>query len=60
CKTLTPDEAKLLTHHAKPAELNDYYIFFSRKNPNAKALADKFDSDRKTQGVGGAAKIFAK
>ena len=60
-KTLTPDEAKLITHHAKASEQNDYFIFFSRKNPNAKALADKFDSGlKKLKASGAYAKIFAK
>ena len=60
-KTLTPDEAKLFTHHPKPIEQNDYFILFSKKTPNGKAMADKFDAGlKKLKASGAYAKIFAK
>ncbi|MDT8989393.1 transporter substrate-binding domain-containing protein [Curvibacter sp. APW13] len=60
-KHLTPEEAKLITHHPKASEQMEYYIFFSKKNPKAKMYADKFDSGlAKLKASGGYAKIFAK
>jgi polar amino acid transport system substrate-binding protein len=60
-KSLTPDEAKLMTHHAKPVEESDYFILFSKKTPKGKAMADKFDAGlKKLKASGAYTKIFAK
>lgn len=60
-KHLTPDEARRITHHPTPVEQSDYFILFSRKTPNGKALADKFDAGlEKLKASGAYARIFAK
>lgn len=46
-KFLTPDEAKLITNHPKPVEQSEYFVFFSKKTPNGKAMSDKFESGLK-------------
>ena len=46
-RLFTPAEAKLFTHHPKPAVHNEFYILFSKKTPHGQNLADKFDSGLK-------------
>jgi polar amino acid transport system substrate-binding protein len=59
-KMFTPDEAKLFTNHATPVEQAEYFILFSKKTPNGKALADKFDSGlKKLKDSGAYKKILA-
>ena len=60
-KTLFPaDKAGLFTNHPKPVEQSEYFILFSKKNPNSKALADKFDAGfKKLKDSGAYDKIVA-
>ncbi len=46
-KLFSPEEAKLFTNHPKAVEENVFYILFSRKTPDGKYFADKFDSGLK-------------
>lgn len=59
-KILTPDEARLLTHHPNPVGRTDYFMMISKKHPNAKGMADKFDSGlRKLKASGRYEEILA-
>ncbi|MBF0257927.1 MAG: transporter substrate-binding domain-containing protein [Desulfamplus sp.] len=46
-KLFSPEDAAKFTNHPKAVETDEYYILFSRKTPNGKELADKFDSGLK-------------
>lgn len=43
-KLFTPEEAKLITNHPKIVTTNKYFILFSKKTPNGRMFAEKFDS----------------
>lgn len=59
-KLFTPEEAKLFTTHPKPVEVAEYFILFSKKAPNGKAMADKFDAGmKKLKDSGAYKKILA-
>ena len=53
-KHFTPEEAKQFTTHPKNVAVDDYFVIFSKKNPNSKALADKLDSGMKKLKASGA------
>lgn len=56
----TPEDAKKFTNHPTAVTVDDYYILFSKKNPNAQALADKFDAGlKKLKDSGAYDKIIA-
>lgn len=58
--TLPPDTARLFTHHRRPSDENDYFILFSRKSPNGKEMAARFDAGlKKLKSTGAYDKIFA-
>jgi polar amino acid transport system substrate-binding protein len=40
----SPEDAARFTNHAKPAEISDYFILFSRKTSHGQAIADAFDA----------------
>ncbi|MDZ4116123.1 MAG: transporter substrate-binding domain-containing protein [Xanthomonadaceae bacterium] len=59
-KLFTPEEAKLFTNHPTPVKQAEYFILFSKKTPNGKALADKFDTGmKKLKDSGAYKKILA-
>ena len=59
-KLFTPEEAKLFTNHPTPVEQGEFYILFSKKTTNGKALADKFDEGmKKLKDSGAYKKILA-
>lgn len=43
-RTLTTDEAKLITHHPRPLERSNYYVLFSRKTAHGQRFSEKFES----------------
>lgn len=59
-KIFTVEDADKFTHHNKPAVKNEFYILFSKKIPNGRELADKFDSGLKKLKESGAYDIIMK
>ncbi|MBF0228731.1 MAG: transporter substrate-binding domain-containing protein [Desulfamplus sp.] len=60
-KLFSSTDAAKFTNHPKAVETDEYYILFSKKIPNGKELADKFDSGlKKLKESGGYYKIIAK
>ena len=56
----TPQEAQLFTNHPKPAKEAEYFLLFSKKTANGKALADRFDAGmKKLKDSGAYKKILA-
>ncbi|MBV8658547.1 MAG: ABC transporter substrate-binding protein [Burkholderiales bacterium] len=46
-KMFSHDDAQRFTHHPKPAQVNDYFVLFSKASPNASRHADRFDAGLK-------------
>ena len=46
-KMFSREDAQRFTHHPTPAQINDYYVLFSKTSPNGGRYADRLDAGLK-------------